>query len=366
MKKKVLLLVNHEIVIYNFRKELIEALIEKGYEVIISCPYGVSIEKLIQLGAFHKNIKIDRRGINPINDFILFLNYKKLVRKYNPDVILTYTVKPNIYGGLVSRITKTPILVNITGLGSALEKKGLINLITTMLYKYALKNANMVFFQNNENLKFMIDKGIKGREYKLIPGSGVNVEYFEYLEYPINPTINFFYVGRVMKEKGIDYYLQAAKVIKSKYKNIVFHVLGACEEKYKSILDEYKINGYIIYHGKVDDVRQYYKYAHAIIHPSFHEGMSNVLLEAASSGRPIIASNIAGCREIIDEGLNGFTFESKNQESLNKIVEKFIKLSDQEKKQMGINGREKMIKDFNRKRIVDIYIENINKIMEVI
>jgi len=364
MSKTVLILVNHEIVIYNFRKELVERLINEGYEVIISCPYGKNIDKLTALGAIHEDLTIDRRGINPVKDIRLFIHYKKLIKKYTPDVLLTYTIKPNIYGGLVSRATKTAIIANITGLGTAIEKKGLLQFITIRLYKCALKEADTIFYQNKQNKEFMINKGIKGKEYKLLSGSGVNVEYYRYLEYPPDSALHFIYVGRLMKAKGIDYYLELAKTLKPKYSNTFFHIVGDYEENYQSILNEYQRKNYIVYHGKVDNVKQFYEIAHAIVHPTFHEGMSNVLLEAASSGRPIIASNIPGCREIIDEGINGFTFEVKSQSSLTTIVEKFINLPYEYKKQMGYAGREKMIKEFSRENVVNKYIEAINKTME--
>lgn len=364
MSKTVLILVNHEIVIYNFRKELVEKLISEGYKVIISCPYGKNIDNLTSLGSIHVDSTIDRRGINPIKDIKLFFHYKKLINKYKPDVLLTYTIKPNIYGGLVSRLTKTPIVANVTGLGTAIEKEGLLQYITTKLYKYSLKKANTIFYQNKQNQNFMISKGIKGQKYLLIPGSGVNIEDFKYLEYPPKSTIHFIYVGRVMKAKGIDYYLELAKTFKAKYKNTTFHILGDYEEDYQLLLDDYQRKGYIVYHGKVDDVRKFYEIAHAIVHPTFHEGMSNVLLEAASSGRPLIASNIPGCVEIIDEGVNGFTFDLKNQFSLNATIDKFINLSYEKKKQMGLNARESVTLKFDRKKIVNIYLDVIKNIME--
>ena len=364
MSKVILILVNHEIVIYNFRKELVEELMDKDYEVIISCPYGKNIEKLITLGAIHEDIIINRRGINPIKDFVLLYHYRKLVKKYKPDLLLSYTIKPNIYGGLISRITKTPIIVNITGLGTAIEKKGLLKWITTKLYKIALKKADILFFQNIENQDYMLKKGITGNRYKLIPGSGVNVEKFNLLEYPPNSTLNFIYVGRVMKAKGIDYYLELARLFKIKNPNIVFHILGDCEEDYQSVLEDYQRKGYILYHGKVDDVSEYYKIAHAIVLPSFHEGMSNVLLEASSSGRPVIASKIPGCLEIIVEGISGFTFEAKNQLSLNDAIDKFIHLSYEEKREMGLKARYKVKSDFDRKKIVNIYMGEIKRLLE--
>jgi galacturonosyltransferase len=365
MNNTILLLVNHEIVIYNFRKELVERLIDNSYKVIISCPYGKNIDRLTNLGAIHVDLDIDRRGVNPLKDLKLFLHYKRLIKQYKPDAILTYTIKPNLYGGLAARLTKTPCIANITGLGTAIEKRGLLQIFIIKFYKVCLKNAKTVFFQNKENLDFMMNKGVKGKGNKLLPGSGVNVNQFKYIEYPLSSTLHFVYVGRVMKAKGIDYYLESAKTIRKKYPNTVFHILGDFEEDYESILAEYQKNGYIEYHGKVNNVKEYYKIAHAIIHPSFHEGMSNVLLEAASSGRPIIASRISGCKETFDENKTGFSFIARDQESLDLAIEKFINLPYENKRQMGIDGRKKVVNEFDREKIVNIYIDTIKKNIEV-
>jgi galacturonosyltransferase len=356
--------VNHEIVIYNFRKELVEALIINGYNVILSCPYGKNIDKLTKLGVIHVDSKIDRRGTTPFKDLRLLYFYKKLIKIYKPNIVLTYTIKPNVFGGMAAMFTKTPYISTITGLGSAIENKGLLNYVATKLYKFSLKKADFIFFQNKENMNFMLRKGITGKQHKLIPGSGVNVNYYEYNEYPQDSTINFIFVGRVMKDKGIDYFLETATTIKKKYPNTIFHIIGDYEEDYNNILNEYQSKGYVKYHGKVDDLREYYKMAHAIIHPSLHEGMSNVLLEAASSGRPVLASNIPGCIETFDNERSGISFRVKNQESLNQTVEKFISLPFDQKRQMGIEGRTKVVKMFNRDEIVKIYLNKISNIME--
>lgn len=364
MSKTVLILVNHDIVIYNFRKELVEALLNKGYKVVLSCPYGKSLDKLVEIGVTYIDLTIDRHGMNPFNDMKLLFHYNSLIKEYQPDVVLTYTIKPNIYGGIVARFSHTPYIANITGLGTAIENKGLLQLITTKLYKFALKKARMVFFQNKDNMNYMISKGIKGESYKLIPGSGVNTEYFNYIEYPRDEILHFLFIGRVMKDKGIDYFLEAAKTIKEKYPHTVFHVIGSYEEDYKKTLEDFQLKGFVEYHGRVDDVRQYHKIAHAIIHPSFHEGMSNVLLEAASSGRPILASNVPGCKETFDDNVTGYSFEVKNQVSLNQIIKKFINLPFEEKKKMGIKAREKVYNEFNRKNVVETYLYTIDNALE--
>ena len=307
---------------------------------------------------------IDRRGVNPFKDIKLFSFYSKLIKQICPDIVLSYTIKPNIYGGLASRVNKVKFIPTITGLGTAIENKGILRLITIMMYKSAMKKAKTIMFQNENNMRFMEKAKIGEKPYMLLPGSGVNIDDFKYLKYPDEENLNFMFIGRVMSDKGIDYYLETAKVIKDNHPKAEFHILGSYEEDYKDILRDLEKKGYIKYHGKVDDVRDYLKIASAIIHPTFHEGMSNVLLEAASTGRPIIASNIPGCKEIIDEGVNGFTFEVKNQNSLDTIVQKFINLPYEEKKHMGFKGREKIAQEFNREKVVNIYMNVIKKHLE--
>lgn len=362
--RKVLILTNSINGFYSFRNELLLSLLEKKYKVFLSAPYDAKSEYYIDKNVEVINTKINRRGKTIVSDKKLLFKYIRLMKKYKPDIVLTYTIKPNIYGGIAARLTKTPYISNITGLGTAVENKGLLQFITTRLYKFALKKAYTIFFQNQENMDFMLNRNIKGKSHVLIPGSGVNVDHFKYIDYPSDKEIHFLFIGRVMKAKGIDYYLEAAKVIKEKYPNTFFHILGGYEDDYKDILEDYEAKGYIKYHGRVDDVRKYHKITHAIIHPTFHEGMSNVLLEAAACGRPIIASSVPGCIETFDEGITGLGFKSKSTEELVATIERFIQLSYQNKNQMGIEGRKKIIKDFDRNIVTDAYIKEINHILE--
>lgn len=362
--KKILILSNSMDGFYRFRNELIIKLLKEDYSVFLSAPIDAREDYYRQLGVIVTQTKISRRSINPFKDLKLFLFYIRLINKYKPDHVLTYTIKPNVYGGLAARLAKIPYIANITGLGTAIENKGIIQNIAIKLYKIGLKKASMIFFQNQENLNFMISKGVRGHSYQLLPGSGVNINYFDYSEYPSQDRLHFLFIGRVMKSKGIDYFLESAKYVNEKYPNTVFHVIGDLEEDYKEKISEYVSKSYIKYHGKTDDIRDFLKMSHAIIHPSFHEGMSNVLLESASSGRPVIASNIAGCKETFEENKTGLSFIVKNQELLNTAIEKFIKLPHEHKKKMGIAGRDKMVKEFSRENIVNKYIEAINKIKE--
>lgn len=358
---KVLLLGNHDIVLYNFRLELIERLLQDGHEVIIVSPYGNRIEDLKSLGCQYIKIDMNRHGTNPIKDLKLLVNCKKIFKNIKPDVVFTFTIKPNIYGAMACKALKIPCVVNITGLGTAVEQKSILQKITLTLYRIALKKVQTIFFQNEENMCFFKEKKLYPEKHKLLPGSGVNLKKFIPLEYPEEKNkIRFLFIGRIMKEKGIDYYLKTAEYIKSKYAHTEFHVCGFVEAEYKGKLDDFVKRGIIVYHGLVKDVSAIYRQMHCLVFPSYYpEGISNVLLEAASSGRPVITTNRAGCRETVEDGKTGFLISVKNQEALNNVVEKFIALSNEQRRGMGLAGRRKVEQEFDRQIVVQKYCEEL-------
>lgn len=361
--KKILILVNHDIVIYNFRRELVEKLLIDGHQVIISSPYGERIEELVDMGCEHADVTIDRHGTNPLKELMLLQYYMRLMKDIQPDVVLTYTIKPNIYGGIAAKRLRIPCIANITGLGTAVERKGIMQHITIPLYKIAFSKIQKIFFQNTENMQFFIDNNIAVDKHELLPGSGVNLEHFQVLDYPSEETTEFVFISRIMKEKGIEQYIEAAKYIKKKYPNTIFHVCGFCEERYESELNDLHNEGILIYHGMLRDVREVLKKTHCTVHPSFYpEGLSNVLLESSACGRPIITTDRSGCREVVDVGVNGYLVEQQNSQDLIKKIESFLSLDIKDKKLMGLAGRKKVKREFDREIVVSAYIEELNKI----
>ena len=359
---KVLFLVNHDVVIYNFRLELVERLLSDGHQVVISSPYGERIEDLKALGCEYREIDIARHGMNPVKELKLISEYKKLLDQVKPDMVFSYTIKPNIYGSIACRSGKVPCVTNITGLGTAVENGGLIQKITVLLYKYAFTKVQRVFFQNTENMKFFEDHKIALGKHKLLPGSGVNLQRFKVLEYPDGDTVEFAFISRIMKEKGIEQYLEAAEYIRSKYPNTVFHVCGFCEDAYEDKLKELTEKGVINYHGMVRDVKGFLKGIHCTIHPTYYpEGLSNVLLESSACGRPIITTDRSGCREVIDDGVNGFIVKQQDSQDLIEKIERFLNLSAQERIDMGLAGRAKVEREFDRQIVVEKYIEEMVK-----
>jgi glycosyltransferase involved in cell wall biosynthesis len=358
--KKIVILSNHHAYTYNFRKEIIQRLIDEHYKVYVVLPYGEKVELLKEMGCEFIDLPLDRRGMNPITDFKLLKNYHKIIKRIKPDAVLSYTVKPNIYGGIACRVLNVPFFPNVTGLGSAVENESIMQKVLLQMYKFALKKASCIFFQNEENQQFFKNKRIAIKKSKVIPGSGVNLQDFPLIPYPSAETIEFVFISRIMKEKGIDQYLQAAKYIKRKYPYTRFHVLGFCEEDYEPKLRELQMEEIIHYHGMQSDIREFHKISHCTIHPTYYpEGMSNVLLESASSGRPVITTNRSGCREIVEDTVNGFIVKQKNSNDLIEKIEVFINLDYESKKQMGLSGRKKIVSEFDREKVVAAYMEEI-------
>lgn len=363
--KRILILANNDIGLYKFRKELIARLLAEGDSVHISLPDGEYVRPLVDLGCTFIDTPIERRGTNVLSDIRLLLRYCGMLKKLKPDYVITYTIKPNIYGGMACAHRKVPFIANITGVGSAIKNNGFLSRLVLRMYRMSLCRAKTVFFQNSENLCFFQAQKIAIEKAKLLPGSGVNLEYFTMLEYPTDRVLRFALISRIMKEKGIEEFYEAARKIKLAYPNTEFHVCGFCEEEYEDALAEMEREGILIYNGMVADIRTVLKEICCVVHPSYHEGMANVLLEAAAAGRPAIASNIPGCREIISDGQTGFLTDVKSVSDLTEKLEHFIQLPLERKREMGILARRRVERLFDREIIINAYIDELHERDEV-
>ena len=324
--KKILILANDVTTIMQFRTELVLALVEAGNEVLVSVPKSERNSEIETLGATVIETASSRHGKNPLEDFSLYLNYRKLIKKHKPDFVLTYTVKPNAYGGLACGQLKVPYAANVTGLG-VIEDEGLLQKLMLTLYKVGCKKAKCVFFQNKSNLQFFQQRKVVGDNVQLLPGSGVNIDKFSYLEYPKSKKTNIVFVGRIIKDKGVFELAEVAKQYLNN-DNVQFTVVGDVEYGSENPFSELSNVNCVGFHK---DVRPFLQDAHAVILPSYHEGMANVLLEGAASGRPIIASFIPGCKETFDEGETGFGFTVKDVNSIKNAVDKFLSLTQEQK-----------------------------------
>lgn len=363
---KVLVLANDTTYAFNLRDELLERLVSDGNEVVVASQPLLYQDELKGMGCRLIDIETNRHGKNPLSDLGLLSKFKRLLKAEKPDMVLTYNIKPNVYGGMACKSLKIRYIPNITGLGTAVEYPGMMQKLTTRLYKSGVAGASCIMFQNDENQAFfaehkMLKQGVRTR---LLPGSGVNLNKHKAMPYPENSDIiNFLFIARVLKEKGIDLYLNSAKRIYEKHKNVVFHICGLCDdESYLGLLDEAEKSGYIKYHGQQKDMIPFFEMAHCIVHPSYYpEGMSNVLLEAAAHCRPIIATDRSGCRETVDDKKSGFIVPIKDEEALVNALEAFLAMPYDQKRDMGLAGRAKIEKEFDRQFVVGAYLEEIER-----
>ncbi|GEK88415.1 galacturonosyltransferase [Alkalibacterium putridalgicola] len=361
---KVLIFSNHPAYTYNLRKEIIEGLINEGYQVSLVVPYGKEVEHFKDIGVKLIDIKISERSVNPFTDLKLLQNNVKILKEEKPDVVLTYATKQNIYGGMAARLTRTPYIPMITGLGTAMENPGILQKIASTLYRLGVKGATALFVQNESIRKKLKDFDMIHAPVYMTPGSGVSLERHPLAEYPNeNEPIQFLYIGRIMKDKGIFELLEAARAVKKEYPTVTFRVIGHgnLEEDIVKVKAADK-EGTIEYLGRQSDVRPFIRESHATVLPSYHEGMANVLLESAAAGRPILASKVPGCQETFDENRTGVGFKARDTGSLIKAIEQFIELPYNLKRDMGRAGRQKMENEFDRTIILNMYIKIIEKI----
>lgn len=359
-KKKLLIITNHSYMLWQFRRELIAEL-QKEHEVVLSTPFTGHEEDFEAMGVRCIKTDVDRRGINPGTDVKLLRTYDRLMKQEKPDQVILYSIKPNIYAGWVCRRRHIPYYANVQGLGTAFQKKGLAQLVT-LLYQLSFKDVQMVFFENKANAEEFFRRNIVSREKMVIlHGAGVNLEHYAEQPYPDNPVMHFLYLGRIMKEKGMDELFAAVRRLRADGFSFVLDLAGFFEDEYKGQVEQLERDGIAVFHGFQEDPRPYYAKADCIVMPSYHEGMSNVILEAAAMGRAVITSDIPGCREGVEHGKTGMLCKAKDADSLYLAMKKFLELPSKKREQLGRAARRKMEREFDKKDIVAETVDKLTK-----
>ena len=355
-QQKILIMTNHSYMLWQFRRELIRELM-KSYRVILAMPFVGHEEDFAALGVRCINTEMERRSINPIKDMRLIACYNRIISREKPDKVITYSIKPNIYAGILCGMKKIPCYANVQGLGTAFQKKGL-RIVATFLYKLGLYKAKTVFFENCSNKDYFLDHHIISKDKAhVLHGAGVNLEYFSCKPQPEHDRIQFLYLGRIMKEKGFDEIFTAVRRLHKDRNDFIVDLVGFCEDEYQDKIEELQKKGIACFHGFQTDPRPYYQEADCVLMPSYHEGMSNVNLEAAATGRCVITTNIPGCREAVEHGKTGFLVRKEDADSLYRAMAAFVKLPSRKRIIIGLKAREKMEKEFDRKKIVEETVE---------
>lgn len=351
--KKILVLTNHSYMLWRFRRHLLLRL-KECYDVVISTPFVGHEEDFSGLGFKMVETPLERRGINPITDVRLLRFYDRLVLREKPDMVLTYSIKPNIYGGLICQLRHIPYCANVQGLGTAFQTRRMAAFVKK-LYAVAFKKAKTVFFENVSNAQLFREEGILDSACQtLLPGAGVDLNHFWPAPYrKDDETVRFLYLGRIMREKGIDEMIDAFRKLHGVYGDkVALDIVGFYEEDYSERIQALTRECNAVFHGFSTDPRTYYSKCSCVVMPSYHEGMSNVLLEGAAMARPLITCDIFGCKEAVDPGKNGYLCKVRDAQSLFEAMDAFVKLTWDQREQMGLEGRRKMEAEFDREKVV--------------
>lgn len=366
MDNKIILICSNQAwSILNFRLSLIESLKGQGYRIIVVTEYDGYEAAVADCVDIIHPLFISRKGINPFIDAITILHLIKIFFQYKPDFVLLFTIKPVIYGALAAKLFNVKTIVMITGLGTAFLANNWITQLVTLLYKFSLSSVSTIFFQNTEDRDLFLEKSLASRQAcKLTPGSGIDAEQFPFSRLPLGDEISFILIARMLWDKGIGEYVEAAKIVKARYPNTRFQLLGALDVENRTAIStkemaEWVNEGLVEYLGATNDVRPYIEKASCIVLPSYREGTSRVLLEAASMGRPIIASDVPGCREVVENGVTGFLCRSKDCVDLSDKMGDMVNLSYEQRQIMGAKAREKVKSGFNQEIVTRLYLDAI-------
>ncbi|PTB88131.1 glycosyltransferase family 1 protein [cyanobacterium G8-9] len=368
MNKTIAIVINTSWNIYNFRRGLLKALQEDGYNIIAIAPRDNYSEKLESLGFEYHNIKMNNKGTNPLEDAKLIWDFYKLYKRLQPDAILQYTIKPNIYGSFAAMLLGIPVVSNISGLGTVFLDDSFSSRVARVLYKISLKSPKKVFYQNSHDRDLFIDaKLVDESKTALLPGSGINTHRFMPKEVRRkSDKLSFLFIARLLKDKGIVEYVDAARSI-VKERNAKCYILGAYYEGNPTAITEVQMQewekeGVVTYLGVSDDVGSHIASVDCVVLPSYREGLSRVLLEVAAMEKPLITTNVPGCKEVVDDGINGYLCKVKDSNSLLTSMKKMIDLNEVERQEMGIKGRAKVIAEFDEKLVIAKYKEALLQI----
>lgn len=358
----VILTVNAAWNVWNFRLPVVRALLAEGHRVTVLAPPDETVPKLEALGCAFQPLQMRPQGLNPAEAPALLARFRRAFRKDRPDIVLGYTIKNNIFGAMAARATGTPFLPNVTGLGTAFLAGGVLRRVAETLYRHAFRDLPVVFFQNEDDSALFVSRGlVRPSQVRLLPGSGIDLRRFAPAPMPPAPEAPvFLMIGRLLRDKGIHEYVGAARRVRARHPAARFRVLGAVGAENRTAVDRATVDGWVRkgwveYLGTAPDVRPHIAAAHCVVLPSYREGAPRTLIEAAAMARPLIATDVPGCRSVVRDGETGFLAAPRSAEALAGAVERFLALGPSGWARMGAAGRAYMEAAFDEALVVAAY-----------
>lgn len=352
--------------ILNFRQGLISALKGEGYRVVALAPHDDYSARLAGLDVEFVPIEIDKRGVSPLRDLILLARYRKTLRSIAPDLYLGFTAKPNIYGSLAAGSLGIPVINNVSGLGTAFIRQGLLTRIVLLLYKLAFRRSATIFFQNRVDRDLFVNAGIaRADQARLIAGSGVDLDRFRPADAkPDSGVFTFLFVGRLLWDKGVREFIEAARLVRRAHPDVRFKLLGFVDAANRtavtrSELDSWLGEGLVEYLGAADDVRPHIADADCVVLPSYREGLPRSLLEAGAMEQPLIATDVPGCRDVVEHGVTGLLCPPRDAQALAEAMEAMVALPAPRRQEMGKLGRTKIAREFDQRLVFQAYLEAV-------
>ncbi|WP_205500150.1 glycosyltransferase family 4 protein [Rufibacter psychrotolerans] len=362
---RIAIVINKSWNIFNFRLSLVKALMAAGHEVVAIAPEDAYSAKLVAEGCKFVPLPMESKGTNPIKDMLLVRKFLKAYKSVQPDVILQYTIKPNIYGSIAAKLAGIPTINNVSGLGTVFIVQNLVSKIAMALYRFSFQFPDKVFFQNSDDQALFLDrKLVRDSITEVIPGSGINTQKYQPAAFQRREPFVFLMVSRALYEKGLVEYVEASKILKAKYPDLRIQLLGAIDEEgnigiKRTLVEQWANEGWLEYLGTSDDVASVVHGADCVVLPSYREGTPRTLLEAAAMGKPIVTTNVPGCKETVIDGYNGYLCEVRNGADLAAKMEQVYLLSDQELQNMGQKSRRLAEEKFDEKFVIDRYFAAI-------
>jgi glycosyltransferase involved in cell wall biosynthesis len=356
--------------IWNFRRPLVEALAADGHRVMVLAPPDDAVSELKQLGCRVRPLEMSVKGLNPIEDLKLQRRFGRIFREERPDAVLSYTIKNNIFGARAARPADVPFIPNVTGLGTAFLSGKLLQTVTEELYRRSFAPLPVVFFQNEDDRGLFLDRRlVRVDQARLLPGSGIDLKRFAPAAMPApEEPLTFLMIARLLRDKGVVEFADAARRVKARHPHARFQLLGAVGSENRSAigretLDDWVAEGVVEYLGTTNDVRPAIAAANCVVLPSYREGAPRTLIEAAAMARPLIATDVPGCRAVVDRNVSGYLCDVKSAESLAECMERFLALSPEAQRAMGAAGRTKMEREFDQRLVVDAYREALDLVI---